>query len=135
MSGVNKVILVGRLGRDPELKSFDSGKQVCEFSVATSRKDKDGNEHTEWHRVKVWGNSAEHCAKYLAKGREVYVEGELRTSKYTDKNGVEKYSTDVVAVPFGVQFLGGKGQQREPGDDTGHEWGDTPKADAGGSDF
>lgn len=125
MSGVNKVILVGRLGRDPELKTFDSGTELCEFTMATSEKDKDGNELTEWHRVKVWGKAAKSCAEFLKKGREVYVEGKLRTSKY-EKDGITKYSTDVIAIPFGVQFLGGKGGGKTDG---GDGWGDAPSGE------
>ena len=135
MSGVNKVILVGNLGRDPESREVGDST-VCNFSIATTRayKKKDGEkvEETEWHRIAVWGPQAKACAQYLTKGRQVYVEGRLQTRKYEDKEGVTKYATDIVAET--VQFLGGKGS-REPGDDTGHEWGDTPKADAGGSDF
>lgn len=136
MSGVNKVILVGRLGRDPELRYTQGGTPVCKLSVATDRKFKKGDEfveETEWHRVTVWSKSAENCAKFLEKGRQVYVEGRLQTSSY-EKDGEKKYSTEIVAET--VQFLGGKGSgAREPGDDTGHEWGDPPKGDAGGSDF
>ena len=112
MSGVNKVIILGRLGRDPEIRHTQGGSAVCNMSVATSRKwrDKSNNdqEETEWHRIVVWGNQAEPCAKYLSKGREVYVEGRLKTNKYTDKEGVEKYATEIVAER--VQFIGGRSQ-------------------------
>lgn len=138
MSGVNKVILIGNLGRDPESREVGDST-VCNFSIATTREwfDKKKNEkreETEWHRIAVWGKAAEACAKYLTKGRQVYVEGRLQTRKY-EKDGVEKYATDIIAET--VQFLGGKGdgKTREPGDDSGHEWGDPPKGDAGGSDF
>lgn len=102
MSSVNKVILVGRLGQDPELRHTTSGKAVCNLRLATGDEDK-----TEWHNVVVWEKPAENCAKYLSKGRQVYVEGRLQTRKYEDKAGVERKATDVVA--YSVQFLGGKG--------------------------
>jgi len=107
--GVNKVILVGNLGQDPEIKYTQSGACVVRISVATSEswKDKDGNqqERTEWHRCKAFGRLAEIMGEYLKKGRQVYIEGSLRTEKYTDKNGVEKFSTDVVVDE--MQMLGG----------------------------
>lgn len=114
MSGVNKVILVGRLGADPELKTISTGNQVARLSIATSESwnDKNGQkqERTEWHRVVVWGKLAELCAKYLSKGRMAYVEGRLQTRKYDDAQGQTKYSTEIVATT--VQFLGGAGDHR-----------------------
>jgi single-strand DNA-binding protein len=112
MAGVNKVIIIGNLGKDPELKHTDSGATVCRLSVATTREwtNKTTNEkqsETEWHRITVWGKQAEHCNNYLATGRQVYVEGRLRTSSY-EQDGVKKYSTEVIAET--VQFLGGKGE-------------------------
>lgn len=108
MSGVNKVILVGRLGADPEVKSVSSGTQVARLSLATSENwtDREGQkqERTEWHRVVVWGKLAELCGKYLAKGRQVYVEGRLQTRSWEDAQGQKKYSTEIVANT--VQFLG-----------------------------
>jgi len=108
---VNKVILVGRLGADPETRQTQSGLTIAKLSLATSErvKDKDGNwnEHTEWHRVTLFGRSAETAQQYLSKGRQIYIEGRLRTSKYTDKNGIEKYSTEVIGDR--MQFLGSKG--------------------------
>lgn len=119
MSSVNKVILIGNLGRDPELRYTQSGTPVCTLSIATSRKYKNKQdeqvEETEWHRVTVWGKQAEHCSNYLAKGRKVYVEGRLKTTSY-EKDGVTKYSTDIVADPFGVVFLGGKSEGAGGGD-------------------
>lgn len=101
MSSVNKVIIIGHLGRDPEMKYLPSGQAVANFSVATdeSYKDKDGQkvEKTEWHRITVWGKQAEFCGNFLAKGRLVYVEGKLETRKWTDKDGVEKYTTEIKA--------------------------------------
>ena len=113
MAGVNKVIVVGRLGAEPELKTISSGNNVCRLSVATSENwtDKNGQkqERTEWHRVVVWGKLADLCGKYLAKGRQVYLEGRLQTRSWEDQQGQKKYTTEVVANV--VQFLGG-GEQR-----------------------
>jgi single-strand DNA-binding protein len=109
MGSVNKVILVGNLGSDPELKYTPSNRPVCNLSVATNEvwKDKNGQkqEKTEWHRVNVWGEQAEHCSKYLSKGRMVYVEGRLQTRSWDDKEGKKRYSTEIVADR--VTFLGG----------------------------
>jgi single-strand DNA-binding protein len=108
---VNKVILIGNLGADPELKYLPSGQAVCEFRIATSERwtGKDGQqkESTEWHRIKVWGKQGEGCKEYLSKGRQVYVEGGLRTRSWDDKEGKKHYTTEVVAQR--VQFLGGRG--------------------------
>lgn len=123
---VNKAILVGRLGRDPEMRYTPGGQPVCNFSIATDAvwKDRDGNKQkrTEWHRIVVWGPQAEVCSKYLAKGREVYVEGEIQTRSY-EKEGQKHYSTEIRAQQ--VQFLGGRdgGGQRDSGgmaDDGGY---------------
>ena len=109
MSGVNKVIIVGRLGTDPELKSVGNGQNVARLSVATSESwtGKDGNkqEKTECHRITVWVKLAEICAKHLSKGRQVYVEGRLQTRSWEDPQGQKRYSTEIVANT--VQFLGG----------------------------
>jgi len=106
--GVNKVILVGRLGADPEMKYTSSSLGVCRFNLATSESwvDKEGQkkERTEWHRVVAWGKLAEICNEYLKKGRQVYVEGRLQTRSWDDKNGNKRYTTEVVANT--VQFLG-----------------------------
>jgi len=113
MSGVNKVIIVGRLGQNPELKYTPSGVAVCNMSIATSEKwkDKQGQmqEKTEWHRVIVWSKQAEHCSNYLQKGSQAYVEGRLETRKWTDKEGNEKYTTEIIANT--VQFLDAKGDK------------------------
>ena len=105
---VNKVILVGRLGQNPEVRYTPSGSAVANFSVATNEAwtDKSGQkqERTEWHRVVVWGKLAELCNQYLQKGRQCYVEGRLQTREWADKDGVKKYSTEVQAQT--VQFLG-----------------------------
>ncbi len=109
MGSINKVILVGNLGADPELKKTASSVAVCNLSVATSEvfKDRAGQrqERTEWHRVVVWGTQAEHCARYLGKGRPVYIEGRLQTRTWEAKDGQKRSSTDVVADK--IVFLGG----------------------------
>lgn len=108
---VNKVILVGNLGRDPEIRYLPSGEAVANLSVATTDKFKDKSgamqEVTEWHRVSYFGRTAEICGQYLKKGSQVYVEGSIRTRKYTDKDGVEKYATEVRGDR--MQMLGGRG--------------------------
>ena len=131
MSGVNKVIIVGRLGADPEVKTISSGNTVARLSVATSENwtDKEGQkqERTEWHRVVVWGKMAEICGKYLSKGRQVYLEGRLQTRSWEDQQGQKKYTTEIVAST--VQFLGGgaasstdrESSQGTPFDDFGPE--------------
>jgi single-strand DNA-binding protein len=117
MGSVNKVILVGNLGADPELKYTPSSRPLCNLRIATTEvyKDKSGQrqEKTEWHRVTVWGDTAENCNKYLSKGRSVYVEGRLQTRSY-DKDGQKHYATDVVADR--VVFLGGGGGKEGGGE-------------------
>jgi len=142
MGSVNKVILVGNLGADPELKYTPSNRPLCNLSVATNEvfKDKSGQrqERTEWHRVTVWGEQAEHCSKYLAKGRSVYLEGRLQTRSWDDKDGKKRYSTDIVAER--VVFLGGGGEggggQRRGGGGGGggggRPWGDESGAPSEG---
>lgn len=110
--GINKVILVGNLGNDPDVKYTQGGMAITRISLATTsvRKDKDGNqqERTEWHRVVFFGKLGEIAGEYLRKGSSVYVEGELRYDKYTGQDGVEKYTTDIVANE--MQMLGGRGE-------------------------
>lgn len=115
MSGVNKVILVGNLGKDPEVRHTGTGQAVANFSIATSESwtDKSGakQERTEWHRIVAWGKTAELCGQYLSKGRQVYIEGKLQTREWTDKENRKQYSTEVVAQQ--VTFLaGGKSEGR-----------------------
>jgi single-strand DNA-binding protein len=114
MSGVNKVIIVGRLGTDPEVKTIGSGSTVTRLSIATSENwtDKEGHrqERTEWHRIVVWGKLAEICGKHLSKGRQVYVEGRLQTRSWEDQQGQKRYSTEIVANT--VQFLGSASGER-----------------------
>ena len=114
--GVNKVILVGHLGADPDMRYTPSGQGVCEMRIATSRElerqERSNAERTEWHRIVVWGKRAEVCSKYLAKGRQVYVEGRIQTRTYDDKDGNKRYITEVVAQD--VQFLGGGRDDCQP---------------------
>ena len=111
--GINKVILVGNLGNDPEVRYTGSGTAIATLSVATSeswtdKQSGERQERTEWHRVKMFGKLAEIAGEYLKKGRQVYIEGSLRTDKYTDKDGIERYSTDIIANE--MQMLGGGGE-------------------------
>ncbi|MBN8713081.1 MAG: single-stranded DNA-binding protein [Xanthomonadales bacterium] len=111
--GVNKVILIGNLGADPEMRYTTSGSAICTFNLATSESwtDKQTNEkqeRTEWHRVKIFGRLAEIANEYLKKGRQVYIEGSIRTDKFTGKDGVEKYFTDIIAN--NMQLLGSGGE-------------------------
>jgi single-strand DNA-binding protein len=121
MASVNRVILIGNLGRDPELRYTQSGSAVANFTLATNERwrDKDGNnqERTEWHRIVVWGRTAENCAQYLQKGRSVYVEGRLQTREWEDKDGNKRNTTEINAL--NVQFLGGRGGPGDGGDDPG----------------
>jgi len=107
MAGINKVILVGNLGRDPELRHTPQGQAVGNFTLATSESWQDRNgqkqERTEWHRIVVWGKLAELCSKYLSKGRKAYIEGKLQTRAWDDKEGQKRYTTEIIANT--VQFL------------------------------
>jgi single-strand DNA-binding protein len=132
MGSVNKVILVGNLGADPELKYTTSNRAVANLSVATNEvfKDKAGQrqERTEWHRVTVWGEQAETCQKYLRKGRMVYVEGRLQTRSWEDKQGQKRYSTDVVADRVVFLGSGGGGGAEEGGGGGRRRWGEDASA-------
>lgn len=114
MASVNKVILIGNLGDDPEKRVTGAGQPVTTLRIATNERwtDKAGQkqERTEWHRIVVWGPQAENCAQYLAKGRQVYVEGRLQTRQWDDKEGNKRWTTEIVAQR--VQFLGGPGGPR-----------------------
>lgn len=123
MASVNKVIIVGNLGRDPEVRYLQSGEAVANIAVATSYRSKDRNtgeqkETTEWHRIAFFGKLAEVVAQYLRKGSSVYVEGRLHTRKYTDKDGIEKYATDILAD--NMQMLGGRPAE-QGNDDMGYD--------------
>lgn len=132
MASVNKVILLGNLGKDPETRYTTGGEAVTNLNIATSEtwKDKSGEkqEKTEWHRVVLFGRQAEIAGEYLKKGRSVYIEGRLQTRKYTDKDGVEKYSTEVVGDR--MQLIGGA---REGGGGGGSGGDADFSAPAGGS--
>jgi single-strand DNA-binding protein len=121
MASVNKVILVGNLGRDPEMRYLPSGEAVANLAIATTDKYKDKTgqmvEQTEWHRVSFFGRTAEVCGQYLKKGSQVYVEGSIRTRKYTDKEGVEKYATEIRGDR--MQMLGGRSGGMADMDDGG----------------
>ena len=108
MAGVNKAILVGNLGRDPELRQTPNGQSVVNFTLATSETwtDKSGErvERTEWHRIVAWGRTAEMCNQYLSKGRTVYVEGRIQTREWEDKDGNKRYTTEINANT--VNFIG-----------------------------
>ena len=114
MSSLNKVIIIGNLGRDPEIRSMQNGDKVANLSLATSEswKDRDGNkqEKTEWHRVVIFGKLAEICERYLKKGTKILVEGKLQTKKWVDQNGNDKYTTEIILSGFNsnMVMLGGK---------------------------
>ena len=136
MASVNKIIIVGNLGKDPEMRSFPNGDQIANVTIATTDKWKDKasgepKEHTEWHRVVFSNRLAEIVGQYLKKGSQVYVEGSLRTRKWTDAAGVEKYSTEIRADS--MQMLGsrqGMGGGSGGGDDGGYEGGGRSSAPA-----
>lgn len=121
MASVNKVILIGNLGRDPELRYTPGGQAVANFTLATnerfSTKDGEKQERTEWHRIVAWGRTGELCAQYLSKGRSVYLEGRLQTREWEDKEGQKRRTTEIVANT--VQFLGGRGEGAPSGSHSG----------------
>ncbi len=122
MASINKVIIVGNLGRDPENRYMPSGEQVTSIAVATTDRWRDKStgeqkEATEWHRVSFFGKLAEIAGQYLKKGSQVYIEGRLRTRKYTDKEGIERYATEIIADT--MQMLGSRPGQGEPMEDRG----------------
>lgn len=124
MASINKVIIVGNLGRDPENRYLPSGEQVTSIAVATTDRWRDKatgeqKEQTEWHRVSFFGKLAEIAGQYLKKGSQVYIEGRLRTRKYTDKNGIERYATEIIADT--MQMLGNRQGVGDPSDDRGYQ--------------
>jgi len=134
MAGVNKAILIGNLGRDPELRYTQNGQAVVTFTLATSENwtDKSGErvERTEWHRIVVWGKTGEICAQYLSKGRTVYVEGRIQTREWEDKDGNKRYTTEINAQT--VQFLGGpRGEGGSGGGGSGGGGGGHPSGGGG----
>ncbi|MCA9501464.1 MAG: single-stranded DNA-binding protein [Spirochaetaceae bacterium] len=130
MAGVNKAILVGNLGRDPELRQTPNGQSVCNFTLATSETWTDRNgervERTEWHRIVAWGKTGEMCAQYLSKGRTVYVEGRIQTREWEDKDGNKRYTTEINANT--VNFIG----PRVGGGDSGGGGGSEGYSSGGG---
>ena len=123
MAAVNKAILLGNLGKDPVVRTLESGNKVANFSLATSRTHKgaDGNpiEETEWHNVVLWGNLADLAEKFLAKGKQVYIEGRIRNRQYDDKEGTRRYITEIVGE--NMVFVGGRGA------DSGHSSRQSPE--------
>jgi single-strand DNA-binding protein len=107
--GINKVILLGNLGKDPEVRYTPQQMAICRFSLATGERKKDQTgqwvDHTEWHNVVAFGRTAENCARFLKKGRQVFVEGRIRTNKWQDKEGRDRYTTEILADT--IQFVGG----------------------------
>jgi single-strand DNA-binding protein len=133
MSGVNKVILIGNLGANPEMRYTQGGQAVANLRIATTERWTDRNtgqkqEATEWHRVVVWGKQAEIVSQYLTKGRQVYVEGRIRTRQWQDQSGQKRYTTEIVAQ--NVTMLGGRGE-RSPDEVAAT----VPPDDAGAGDF
>ena len=138
MSGVNKVILLGNLGANPELRYTQGQQAVANLRIATTEKwtDKSGQkqEATEWHRVVVWGKTAEIVGQYLTKGRQVYIEGRIRTRQWQDQQGQKRFTTEIVAQ--NVQMLGGRGERSEdagatvpPDDNMTNDFGGGPDDD------
>ena len=116
MAGINKVILIGRLGRDPELKYTPDGVPVATFSIATSEEWKDKNtgekqERTEWHRIVAWRKLGEICGEYLRKGSQIYLEGRLQTRSWDDRDGNKRYTTEIIAI--NMQMLDSKGRSSD----------------------
>jgi single-strand DNA-binding protein len=135
MASINKVILIGNLGRDPEVRYTPNGAAICNITIATSRNWKDKNsgekmEETEWHRVVFYDRLAEIAGEYLKKGRSVYVEGRLKTRKWQDKDGVEKYTTEIIAD--NMQLLGGRDGGGGAGGDEGGGGGYSRNSQGGG---
>jgi single-strand DNA-binding protein len=131
--GINKVILVGNIGQNPEVRTFQSGEQVASLSVATSESWKDRNtgemkEKSEWHRVSVFGSSANYIANYAQKGNQVYIEGQLQTRKWQDQNGQDRYTTEVVVRwPNGnIQLVGGRSDSIQGTSETSARYQPTP---------
>ncbi|MEK6638479.1 MAG: single-stranded DNA-binding protein [Pseudomonadota bacterium] len=150
-ASVNKVILVGNLGKDPEIRSFQNGGKVCNFSIATSESWKDKNtgekrEKTDWHNVVIFNEGLVRVAEqYLRKGSKVYIEGQLQTRKWTDQSGADKYTTEVVLQNFNGTLVmldgrgdgggsgGGSGGMRNSGGGSGGSWGNDGGGSSGGN--
>ena len=138
MSGVNKVILVGRLGADPEMRHTASGTAVCNFNLATSEKFKNKNgdmeERTEWHRVVTWARLAEICGQYLRKGKQIYVEGRLQTRQWDDKDGNKRYTTEIVAQNMTMLGSAGDAPMDVPSQEMPDQMASAPAGGDSGSD-
>lgn len=122
MANVNKVVLLGNLGQNPEVRFTSTGKPVCNFNLATHQtwtENGERQERTEWHRIVVWGKTAENCGKYLSKGRQVYLEGRLQTRSWQDREGQTRYTTEIVATQ--VVFLGSQKQANAEANIEAHE--------------
>lgn len=136
MASLNKVLILGNLGSDPELKMLPSGQAVANFNVATNESWYDKNsgqrqERTEWHRIVVFGRLAEQCHQFLKKGRTAFIEGRLQTREWEDKEGKKRYTTEINAL--NVQFIGGQGQGQGQGQGGGRDF-DAPIAEPVGRD-
>ncbi|MDJ0989587.1 MAG: single-stranded DNA-binding protein [Desulfobacterales bacterium] len=138
-AGVNKVILVGHLGRDPEVRYTQDGRPICNFTMATTEQWRDKNsgerrDKTEWHRVVVFGKLAEICGEYLSKGRQVYIEGKLQTRKWQGQDGQDRWTTEVVVDISGtMQMLGSRGDSAGGGGGgSGYRQGGAPAGGGGG---
>ncbi len=123
MAGLNKVLLMGNLGKDPEVRSFEGGNKVATLALATNRfyKNKDGDpvEETEWHNVVLWGKQAELAEKYLSKGSKIFIEGRIRTRQYDDKEGVKRYITEIIGE--NMTFVGSRPDGQDSGAKTSSE--------------
>jgi len=132
---LNTVMLIGNLGKDPEVRFTGSGRAVARFPLATSEvwNDAEGQrqERTEWHNIVVWGKQAETCGQYLAKGRQVFIEGSVRSRQYDDKEGNKRYITEIIAQR--VQFLGGGGERGRGGEARGGSMSEEPPGGAPGT--
>ncbi len=136
-AGVNKVILVGHLGRDPEVRYTQDGRPICNFTMATTEQWRDKNsgerrDKTEWHRIVVFGKLAEICGEYLSKGRQVYIEGKLQTRKWQGQDGQDRWTTEVVVDINGtMQMLGSRGDSAGGGGGGGYRQGGPPGGGGG----
>ena len=131
MASLNKVMIIGNLGKDPEIRATSSGQSVATFSLATSEKFKNKSgeleERTEWHNVVLWGKLADIAGQYLTKGKSVYIEGRIQTRKWEGKDGHDRYTTEIVGDK--LQMLGGKGEKGKDGDSSGGYIDDTDAFD------
>ena len=131
MASLNKVMIIGNLGKDPEIRATTSGQSVATFSLATSEKFKNKSgeleERTEWHNVVLWGKLADIAGQYLTKGKSVYIEGRIQTRKWEGKDGHDRYTTEIVGDK--LQMLGGKGEKGKDGDSSGGYIDDTDAFD------